>query len=258
MQYGICTGPENAAKVKSAGYDFIELNVQSHLLPTGDESSFSPLKQQILEAELPAIAANCFLPGSLRSTGPDVDLEAILDYARTAFSRAEMVGIRTIVFGSGGSRRLDPDTDKQAAIDQFIAINAALAPIALDHGVTIVIEPLHAAECNFINTLAEGAQIVQAVDHPACRLLCDFYHMLKDGDPAEEVVIHGDLIHHAHIAEPANRTAPGIEGTDFHPFISALEVIGYDGGLAVEASFPNSLEIDAPLARRRMQEAAEL
>jgi sugar phosphate isomerase/epimerase len=57
-----------------------------------------------------------------------------------------------------------------------------MAPMAEKYGVTIAVEPLNSGETNFINSLAEGVEIVDAVKSPRMKLLCDIYHMLKEDE----------------------------------------------------------------------------
>lgn len=59
----------------------------------------------------------------------------------------------------------------------------------------------------------------------------DIYHMLKEGEPAGQLLKVRRYILHCEIAEPANRTSPGVEGTDFTPYLRALKAIGYQGGI---------------------------
>lgn len=158
MKIGLCTSVDQATTLAQAGFDYVEENVQSFLSPEEPENVFAPRLASAQSAALPVKAACCFLPGSLKCTGPSVDLERIARYADSAFRRARQVGINIIVFGSGGSRQIPEGFDRATALDQFIASVKLLAPLAEQHGVTVVIEPLNSRECNFINSLAEGAQ----------------------------------------------------------------------------------------------------
>jgi len=111
--------------------------------------------------------------------------------------------------------------------------------IAQRYGVTLVVEPLNKAECNFITSLAEGAEAVERCNHLNVRLLADFYHMLKDGEPVSEVVRFGQLIRHTHVAELAGRGFPGKSREDFRPFFQALEQVGYTGRTVLECTWGN-------------------
>jgi sugar phosphate isomerase/epimerase len=220
-----------------AAFDYIEENVQGFLVPEDSEAAFSAKLDAAKQTALPILAANCFLPGTLKCTGPEVDLERIARYAEAAFRRAHQVGIRLIVFGSGGARQIPEGFDREVARNQFISCTRRIAPLAERHGVTIVIEPLNKKECNFINSLAEGAAIVEAAGHPHLRLLADVYHMRMEQEPSDEIVRHGRWIEHVHVAELEGRQAPGTQGEDFGPYLRALKKINYRNAISFECNW---------------------
>jgi len=253
VNIGICTGPDQAAKAKAAGADFIEAHVQNFLKPTDNDAAFEPSLRAAEASPLPIRAANCFLPASLKSAGPDYQLQPILDYAAVAFRRAERVGITRIVFGSGGSRALPEGFSQSEAFDQFTELLGGLGPIAETHGVTLVVEPL-GPECNFIKTLEEGASVVHRVDHPAIRLLADSYHMIRIDEPGGKIAPVASLIAHVHVAEEQGRRAPGVSGQDFTPYLKPLAEAGYAGGISMECKWPDGLAADAARAVEVLRE----
>ena len=85
--------------------------------------------------------------------------------------------------------------------------------------------------------MKEGAEIVEAVNHPNIRLLCDIYHMLMENEPASEIIKYGKYIKHCHIAEKVSRTAPGTNGEDFIPYFRALKRIKYKGCVSIESGW---------------------
>ena len=112
------------------------------------------------------------------------------------------------------------------------------APLAERHGVTIVIEPVCRHDSNFIRSLAEGAEIVERVDHPHVRLLADFWHMILEDEPASEIVRWRHLLEHVHLSELGlDRGEPGRRGDDLRPYLRALRKAGYDKGLVIEANW---------------------
>jgi len=258
MELGICTGVENARIIADAGADYVEANAQRLLVPRESDEAFAAGLAAVKGAPLPVRAANCFLPGDLKSTGPDFDRDGIIAWATTAFARAAKVGIKHIVFGSSGSRKLPDGFDRAQGVDQFIDLLARLGPVAAEHDVTLVIEPLREAEDNFINTVAEGAEFVQAVDHPNIRLLADIYHMLENGESPEDLAEHGEWIQHVHAADAGTRHFPSGE-CDLRPFFRALREVGYAGRLSIEGKPPRGLETDAGPAiaelRRQLTDA---
>lgn len=256
MKFGVCTDTTKAPALAAAGFDFIEMNVQAHLKPLASEADFQASLALIRASALPCTAANCFLPGGLKVTGPDVDMAKLDAYVRTALSRAEQAGIRCIVFGSGAARAIPEGFDRDTAWKQLIAFGKRMAPIAEQHAVTIVVEPLNRAECNILTTVDEAGRYVEAVNHPAFRLLVDAYHWNKDHDRADDLVRWGPLLAHAHIATTTTRKAPGLEPCDFTPFFRALREGGYDGPVSVESGW-NDMAAEAAAVRQVLQQARE-
>ncbi|GAB4246240.1 MAG: hypothetical protein OHK005_11970 [Candidatus Methylacidiphilales bacterium] len=236
--FGVCLGLEHADALKSAGgVDFLEVNVQGFLRPMEEDKAFQENLELARNSPVPVYAANCFLPGSLKSAGPQADPDAVLGYAATAFARARACGIKMIVFGSGGSRHLPEGVDQEAAVSAFVNLLRRLGPLAGAEGVALVLEPLNADDCNFIFTVKEGAAIVRQVNHPAVRLLADLYHMSRNGEPVEDLADVMDILGHVHLAESAARTAPGVAGESFTEAFRMLRAGGYAGGISVEANW---------------------
>lgn len=231
---GVCTSIANAGAVKAAGGDYIEESVQGFLVPDKPESDFGEKAAAVAGSPLPVRACNSFLPGPLKSVGPDARPDEILAYAGTAFRRAAEVGITTIVFGSSGSRSIPDGFDRAEARRQFVALLRRLGPLAKARRIVLALEPLNRDECNFINTVAEGAAIVREADHPNIRLLADIYHMLRENEGPASLVAAGPLLRHVHIAEKDRRTPPGVAGDDFSPYLRALRQAGYAGGISIE------------------------
>lgn len=237
MKLGVCADPQCAPALAAAGFDFIELNVQNHLNPLADEATFAPERARIQASPLPAIAANSFMPGDLKITGPDVNMDALRQYVSVAFARAEQVGVKTIVFGSGGARRIPDDFDRDIAWQQLVAFGQMIGPLAQQRNVTVVVEPLNQRECNVLTSVRESGRYVEDVDHPHVRLLVDAYHWLLDDNDYDAILIYGALLRHVHIATRDSRVAPGFEPCDFRAFFRALKEAGYDGPVSIEGKW---------------------
>lgn len=264
MQFGICCSPdaletatasfaESVAFLKSAGVEYLEFPVAS-VAPAGDESIFRSLQEKVAEAALPVPAFNGFLPAHHRLTGPDVNLPAALDYCRVALERCKLLGGEVVVLGSGKARCVPDGFDATRAEQQFVEFCRALAPIAAEQKITICIEPLNTREDNLICSVAQGASIVDEVGQPAIQLLADFYHMMQEDEPLENVVRANGRLRHTHLADKG-RVVPGFapDGeADFTGFFRALKTAGYGAtarggstpgvGTAARCSFEGSAE----------------
>lgn len=251
-EIGVCTSIADAATAARSGCGYIEEGARSFLVPDRPDADFRVKLELLKAAPLPVAACNSFLPGELKSVGPEARHDDILAYAGTAFRRAREAGIRHIVFGSSGSRAIPDGFDPAKARRQFVALLRRLGPLAREQGVVVAIEPLHRGECNFINTVAEGAALVREVDDPGVRLLADIYHMLREDEGPGSIVAAGPLLAHCHIAEAEGRTPPGVQGDDFTLYLEALRRIGYTGGISIECRWTD-LAKELPVAVRTLE-----
>jgi len=233
MRYGICLNSSALAAGYEAGFDFAELAV-AELKPLEDEAVFAPIRAALLSSPLPVQACNCFLPAALKVVGPEIDVAAIRAYMEVALRRASEVDVGVVVFGSGGARRAPDDFSLQVAEEQFSAAARMAADIAARYNIIIAIEPLNTDECNIVNMVAEGAQIVKAVDHPHLRLLADIFHMVKLGDDFSNLSAVMPYLAHIHTD---SFSLPGLHGGvdyDGPAFFTPLIQGGYQGRLSLE------------------------
>lgn len=244
---GICTRYNNAEMLQQAGYSYVEEGVGKFLIPDKSDEEFSAILDDVSRYPLPIEACNGFIPSSMKCVGPDAVHEHILNYMEIAFKRAQQAGVEIIVFGSGGSRTIPEGFSRNEARRQFIDLCKQMAPIAKKYGVTVVLEPLNSKECNFINSVAEGGEIVTAVNHSNFRLLADIYHMKMDNESPENIVKYGKLLKHVHIAEKQDRAVPGTYNEDFGLYFDALQKIGYKGRISIEAQWKD-MQAQAPIA----------
>lgn len=230
---GVCVSDNQMALAKGAGFEFIVPTVTSFLKPNLTDEEFSVITRN--ENLPPVLACNSFFPSHMKCVGPDVELTSLLDYAETVFKRAKQVGVPLIVFGSGGARNIPDGFEKESAIIQLIHLCNQLAEFAKQYDIKIALENLNKEETNLINTVDEAIEISKQVNMPNFGINVDIYHMLKEGEPASNILKARNHILICDIAERAHRTPPGSEGTDFTDYLDALKHVGYEGGIAVEA-----------------------
>jgi sugar phosphate isomerase/epimerase len=239
LPLGVCTSYDKAPLLKSLGYSYIEEGVGRFLIPDGGDAQYKKNKALFETTQFPIRSYVTFAPGTLKSVGPDANHEGLLQRADLAFERAKTCNSPFVVFGSSASRTIPEGFDREKAKQQHIEVASKMAVLAQKHGITIALEPLNRGETNFINSLAEGAEIVEAVNHPHFKLLADVYHMLRENEGPEQIVKYGKLIVHTHIAEKQNRTPPGVVGDDFREYFRALRKIKYKGAMSLECRWKN-------------------
>ncbi len=256
MRFGVCGDMSLAAIAAQASYDYAEWSVPALLKPRESEDVFRASLDALRALDISYPVLNGFVPGDLKITGLDVDRTAMGNFIATSMVRAEAARVEIIVFGSGGARCIPDGFDPRIAHDQLVAFCRMVAPLARDHGVTVVVEPLNRAECNVLTTISECAALVNEVAHPSIRLLVDAYHLLRDGDSYDSIITHGALLAHVHIATIPNRRAPATEECDFSEFFAALAKAQYTGRVSIEGKITNP-ETELPAALAMMQSLSE-
>ena len=250
--FGACRGFGDAPLMKELGYDFIEGGVAHALQPDKSDEEWKRRRDEVRALPIPLRSCNGFLPGKFRLTGEKASFEKPLEYAEKACRRADEVGLKTIVFGSGGARNAPKGFPKEKAVEQFVDFCKRLAGRIADCKVCVVLEPLQPKEANYLNFVREGRELCERIGSPRIRLLADIFHMLQGGEGAQSIEqTTPDLLRHCHIAEKGPRTAPGLssDGSQFAPYFAALKKIGYEGGVSCECGWGKKEDLRANLEK---------
>jgi sugar phosphate isomerase/epimerase len=151
------------------------------------------------------------------------------------------LGGRYLVHGSPKQRSVPPGESAAIARERALACLARAARRAQDCGVTYCIEPLSRKETDFINTVAEAAELVDAIGSPALRTMIDCSAAGQaEAEPVAALIAHWmptGRIAHVQVNDP-NRRGPGQGAMAFAPILRTLrhmERLGhYAGVVAVE------------------------
>ena len=234
--------PKNADFVEVAVWDFLDI----------ENEKFNQMKKAVEEGYFKTYSANGLFPQTLRLTG-DVDWNAVRDYCDKMFYRMAELKVSMIVFGSGKAKHVPDGFPREKAWEQLYELGNLMADIAKPLGQTVVVEPLRYQEVNIVNTYAEGADYCRKVNRDNFKLLVDFYHFDANGEDFATIEADKDLLYHAHIATPENRTRPTTdqEWAFFTDCIQKLKSIGYTRGLSFEGGDHEIADFDAMLARMK-------
>lgn len=114
---------------------------------------------------------------------------------------------------------------------------------AITKNVSIALESVTIMQTNFINTLAEAADMVDRVDRPNFKLMMDIFHLnLEEKDVIEAIKKYSSYNIHVHLADN-NRRYPGHCGLDFEKIIRTFRECGYEGNFCTEIyQIPNQVE----------------
>ena len=186
---------------------------------------------------LPLEACNSFIPGELSILDPSKRQE-LHDYVEKILFRASRLGIGIMVFGSGAARQIPEGMSREKGIAGIHEFLKMCNECGEQYGVTIAVEPLNRSECNVLNTVAEGAEMVRTLNLPRVRLLADAYHMYREQEKLSVLPKVADILVHVHVAEPPERVFPGRNGGEYlKQFAAVLKETGYDGRVSVECGY---------------------
>ncbi|OCC25485.1 hypothetical protein MB02_02275 [Croceicoccus estronivorus] len=132
---------------------------------------------------------------------------------------------------------IDSDCPRETQIETMIANLRAVATLAGDAGLMLMIEPVAPQWIPglLVDNLADGAAIVRAVDSPAVRLLFDVGHLAMMGEEiVPAMVAHWDIIGGIQVADVPGRVEPGAGELDWEPIFSAIADHGYTGLVEIE------------------------
>jgi D-psicose/D-tagatose/L-ribulose 3-epimerase len=191
-------------------------------------------------------------PAGLSITSADAAVRArTIEVMRRLVALCAELGGRVLVHGSPAQRRLPDGPESAPARARAAEAFAGIAEEAAQAGVIYCIEPLAAAETNFINTVAEAADLVRAIGHPALRTMIDCSAAAQsEAEPVAALLdrwLPTGLIGHCQVND-RNRRGPGQGEDRFAPVFAALRRHRYDGVVAVE---PFDYRPDGPAAAAR-------
>lgn len=240
MKFGLCTGFDNLDLAAKIGFDYIECAFST--LANMPEEEYQALLAKKDSFPIPVSKANMFLPGDVKPLGPDACERVQRDYLERAFARAHAIGVKLVVFGSGGARKVPEGWSYARAWRQLTDFLDVAAEYALKHDMVIALEPLRSVECNILNYVSEATALAGIVNHPCITVLGDTFHMKSGAEPWDHLTRAGGKLSHIHISHSLPDLSGRIfpregDGEDYAEIISVLKEMNYLGDVSVEAGF---------------------
>ncbi len=156
----------------------------------------------------------------------------VLDFMTHLSAVCRDLGGHTLIWGAGRWRHGRTLVDANAyAIDFFQDLDARVR----DHGTCFCFEPLGPKDSDFLNSVIDAKDLVEALAVPSVGLQLDAKGIVENGEMTAEIAeIAKPYLKHVHVNEPGL----GILGTtgeiDHAAFAAILNGIGYDGFISIE------------------------
>ena len=184
--------------------------------------------------------------GGFLTAADDTGRRTALADNRAAIDEAATLGTENLIMVVGGLP--DGDRDLAAARERVAIRIAELVPYALDHGVRLVLEPLHpmyAGDRAVLSTLAQALDLADPHPVAAVGVVVDTFHVWWDPALNEQIARAGREGRIASyqicdfnlpIATDAllSRGMMGDGVIDFGPISRSVAATGYDGPVEVE------------------------
>jgi D-psicose/D-tagatose/L-ribulose 3-epimerase len=228
-----------APMVKKMGFDLIEFGIEG----TGD----------LDYARGAQIARENGLGVSVcAAMGPDRDLihsdEAIrkngIEYVRHCIDAAKTLGAPHVVgplYSAVGRTWQSTEDERKRDTDLLVKQLKELSKYAGDRGIKLGVEPLNRFETSFMNLAAQAIDVVDRVDHPACGILLDTFHMnIEERSIGDAIRAAGKRAIQIHTCEN-DRGAPGSGHVPWREVADACRDIGFKGPYVIE-SFTNKVK----------------
>jgi sugar phosphate isomerase/epimerase len=239
---------EMAAKLGYAGLEVapFTLGDHPHLLPAGRRAD---LRRAAADAGIVITGLHWLLvtPEGLSINTADAAVRRkTVDVIERVVGLCADLGGGVLVHGSPKQRSIPEGEDAAPWRARAVETLTAAARAAEGAGVVYCIEPLSRHETNFVNTVAEAAQLVDEIASPAFRTMIDTSAAgLTEGVPVADLIrkwLPTGKIAHVQLND-TNRRGPGQGADAFAPILSALKRMKYAGVAAME---PFIYEPDGP------------
>lgn len=223
------------------GYHALELapftlSPEPHRLPPADAAA---LRRTAAAAGIAVSGLHWLLlaPPGLSLTDPEPEVRARTRAVLHGLVRlCADLGGRYLVLGSPQQRRLQPGREAEGRA-WAMELLAEAADVASAMGTVLCLEPLAPAETNFVNSVAEAAEIVRSIGSPGLRTMIDCRAAaLAEAEPVPDLLrrwLPTGLIAHVHLNDRSG-LAPGQGEDRFAPVIAALRELAYGGDVGIE------------------------
>ena len=134
---------------------------------------------------------------------------------------------------------------------------AALGSYAVEHGTTIILEPLNRGEAFYLRQVADAASICRDANNPGVRCMGDFWHMTREETSDFGAFMSAEnYLQHVHIASRKRRSMPGEDG-DADNYVNgfkALKALNYGNFVSFECGCQGDRNIVVPAAVKLLRE----
>ncbi len=223
-------------RAAAIGFDGIELVGEPQIYDAAE------VARMVQDAGLEVLSICGMFPGpdpaDLRLfSHPDAkERQRAIDYVKACVDLANGVGARSVLVVPSLVGQPKPFVSRQADLDAAVEPMRKAAEYAGSQGILLTIEPINRYEVGLVNSVAEAIALAERIDHPACRVMGDTFHMqIEEGDGIPNAIRRAGhfWFQHLHVADNT-REAPGMGTMPWREILRALHDIEFEGGVSLE------------------------
>jgi len=254
FRFGICAKPGQIAAAASAGYDYVELNLNDILRMNEDayRSMASDMEKHGIYAEVVC----GMLPDDVQLVGEGVRSQEIHRALDLTFDMAQALGAELIIFDCEKARMLPHGFDPAMAWRQLGNFIRILQSYAANFDVKTVLLPLRRSAAELMNYVSETTLISAMLHLDRVGVAASLFNMAMEAESLPQLKRTGSLLWHMRMSNVlGNRPPRGGDGEDYAAVFAALREMGYAGRITMEAPC-SDFEKDAAEALKRLKESA--
>jgi D-psicose/D-tagatose/L-ribulose 3-epimerase len=218
-------------QIKSCGYDGVEIPIFNT-----DPSAWESWRKKLDELQLGRVAVTINGPEAHQISSDAAMRKSTLERNKRALDCAAVLGSELLtgpfhsalgVFTGKASTTQERDWAKENLYQ--------LAEYAKQYDIVLGLEYLNRFESYLVTTTDELIQLVDEINHPNCKLMFDSFHAnIEEQNMAAAIQRMGNRLVHVQLSEN-DRGILGRGHVDFRSILNALDQIGYNGMISVEA-----------------------
>ncbi len=251
-----------APRIAKMGFDHIELPIDDP-----KDLDFKKCREIIRNAGIDSVSCCAAMSPERDLLDHDAAVRQNgLNYLKACVDGLNVLGGKNLVgpfYSAVGRTWQQSAQEREQDMQILVDILRELSEYADTRGVQLGLEALNRFETSFITTAAQQLELVERVNHPACKIMLDTFHMnIEEDSIGDAVRLVGARLIQVHSNEN-NRGTPGNGHFPWQEFAAALKDIHFDGVLVIESfttkvkSIAKAAAIWRPLAKSQDALAAD-
>ena len=251
FRFGVCCRPDQVARAASAGYDYIELNLNDALKM--NEEQYREMARQMQQHGVYAEVVHGLLGDDVNILGEGVSSREIHRALDMSFDLAQALGAEIAVFDCPAARRLPLNFDPAMAWRQLGNFIRILQDYAARFDMQVALLPLRRSAADLMNYVTEATLISAMLRLDRVGVAASRYNMAMEAESLPQLKRSGSLLWHVRTSNAlGNRPPREGDGEDYAALFEALNEMDYAGRITMEAPCAD-FENEARAALKRLK-----